>query len=89
MGASMVKLETRLTVLYEEPFWIGISERVENGRLTVAKHVFSAEPGMADIYEFVLNHSYEQEYSPPVDAEVRKEHTNPKRRQKEARRMTA
>ena len=89
MGAYMAKLETRLTVLYEEPFWIGLSERVENGRLTVAKHVFGAEPGMADIYEFVLNHSYEQEYSPPVDAEVRKEHTNPKRRQREARKMTA
>lgn len=69
----MTKLETRLTVLYDEPFWIGLSERVENGKLTVAKHVFGAEPSMADIYEFVLNHSYEQKYSPPVDAEVRKE----------------
>ena len=85
----MTKLETRLTVLYDEPFWIGLSERVENGKLTVAKHVFGAEPSMADIYEFVLNHSYEQKYSPPVDAEVRKEHTNPKRRQREARKMTA
>ena len=58
----MTKLETRLTVLYDEPFWIGLSERVENGKLTVAKHVFGAEPSMADIYEFVLNHSYEQKY---------------------------
>ena len=89
MGASMAKLETRLTVLYEEPFWIGLSERVVNGKLTVAKHVFGAEPSMADIYEFVLNHSYDLEYSPPVDAETKKEHTNPKRRQREARKMTA
>ena len=72
MGTA--KLETRLTVLYEGPFWIGLSERVENGKVNKS---------------IVLNHSYEQEYSPPVDAEVRKEHTNPKRRQKEARRMTA
>ena len=84
----MAKLETRLTVLYEEPFWIGLSERVVNGKLTVAKHVFGAEPSMADIYEFVLNHSYDLEYSPPVDAETKKEHTNPKRRQREARKMT-
>ena len=89
MGASMAKLETRLTVLYEEPFWIGLSERVVNGKLTVAKHVFGAEPSMADIYEFVLNHSYDLEYSPSVDAETKKEHTNPKRRQREARKMTA
>ena len=86
---GIAKLETRLTVLYEGPFWIGLSERVENGKLTVAKHVFGAEPSMADIYEFVLNHSYDQEYSPPVDAEMKKEHTNPKRRQREARKMTA
>ena len=43
MDAYMTKLETRLTVLYDEPFWIGLSERVENGKLTVAKHVFGAE----------------------------------------------
>jgi hypothetical protein len=85
----MTKLEIRLTVLYDEPFWIGLSERVENGKLTVAKHVFGAEPSMADIYEFVLNHSYDLEYSPPVDAETKKEHINPKRRQREARKMTA
>lgn len=87
MGTA--KLETRLTVLYEGPLWIGVSERIENGKLTVAKHVFGAEPSMADIYEFVLNHSYDLEYSPPVDAEMKKEHTNPKRRQREARKMTA
>ena len=86
---STAELETRLTVLYEEPFWIGVSERVENGKLTVAKHTFGAEPSMADIYEFVLNHSYDLEYSPSVDADIKKEHRNPKRRQREARKMTA
>ena len=86
---STAELETRLTVLYEEPFWIGVSERVENGKLTVAKHTFGAEPSMADIYEFVLNHSYDLEYSPSVDADMKKEHRNPKRRQREARKMTA
>ena len=86
---STAELETRLTVLYEEPFWIGVSERVENGKLTVAKHTFGAEPSMADIYEFVLNHSYDLEYSPPIDVDLKKEHRNPKRRQREARKMTA
>ena len=84
---STADIETRSTVLYEEPFWIGVSERVENGKLTVAKHTFGAEPSMADIYEFVLNHSYDLRYSPPVDADMKREHTNPKRRQREARKM--
>ena len=44
---------------------------------------------MAEIYEFVLKHSYDQESSPPVDAGTRKEHTNPKRKQREARKMMA
>ncbi len=86
---STAEFETRLTVLYEEPFWIGVSERVENGKLTVAKHTFGAEPGMADIYEFVLNHSYGLKYSPPVDADMKREHKNPKRQQREARKMVA
>jgi hypothetical protein len=85
----MVKLESRFTVLYEEPFWIGVSERLENGKLTVAKHVFGAEPSMAEIYEFVLDHSYYLKYSPPVDADMKKEHKNPKRRQREAHKMVA
>ena len=84
---STADIETRLTVLFEEPFWIGVSERIENGKLTVAKHTFGAEPSMADIYEFVLNHSYDLRYSPPVDADMKREHTNPKRRQREARKM--
>ncbi len=85
---STAKLETRLTVLYEEPFWIGVSERIENGKLTVAKHIFGAEPSTADIYEFVLDHSYDLDYSPPVDVDMKREHANPKRRQREARKMT-
>ena len=84
---STAEFETRLTVLYEEPFWIGVSERIENGKLTVAKHTFGAEPSMAEIYEFVLDHSYDLKYSPPVDADMKREHTNPKRRQREARKM--
>ena len=86
---STAEIETRFTVLYEEPFWIGVSERVENGKLTVAKHTFGAEPSMVDIYEFVLDHSDDLKYSPPVDADMKREHKNPKRRQREARKMTA
>ena len=34
----MTKLEIRLTVLYDEPFWIGLSERVENGKVNKSIH---------------------------------------------------
>ena len=33
----MDKVIGRLTVFFEEPFWVGVFERIENGRLSVAK----------------------------------------------------
>ena len=51
----MIKVETRFTVLFEDPFWVGVFERVEEGKLTVAKHTFGAEPSMAEIYGAVIS----------------------------------
>ena len=34
----------KLTVFFEEPFWVGIFERVENGKLSVSKVTFGTEP---------------------------------------------
>lgn len=35
----MDKVCSKLTVFFEEPFWIGIFERIENGKLSVAKEM--------------------------------------------------
>ena len=35
---------TRLTVLFEAPFWVGIFERIEGNTLSVCKVTFGAEP---------------------------------------------
>ena len=43
-----------LTVFFEEPFWVGIFERVENGKLSVSKVTFGTEPKDYEIWEFVL-----------------------------------
>ena len=40
----MDKVSGKLTVFFEDPFWIGIFERIEDGRLSVAKVTFGAEP---------------------------------------------
>ena len=39
----MDKVSGKLTVYFEEPFWIGIFERIEDGKLSVAKVTFGAE----------------------------------------------
>ena len=35
---------SKLTVYFEEPFWVGVFERMENGKLSVCKVTFGAEP---------------------------------------------
>ena len=40
----MDKVSGKLTVFFEDPFWVGVFERIENGRLSVAKVTFGAEP---------------------------------------------
>ena len=38
----MDKVNGKLTVFFEEPFWVGIFERIEDGKLSVAKVTFGA-----------------------------------------------
>ena len=40
----MDKTNGKLTVYFEKPFWVGIFERTEDGKLSVAKVTFGVEP---------------------------------------------
>ena len=42
-----------LTVLFEQPFWIGILERSGEGRYEACKVTFGAEPRDAEVYDFL------------------------------------
>ena len=44
----------KLTVFFEEPFLVGIFERVENGKLSVSKVTFGTEPKDYEIWLFLL-----------------------------------
>ena len=37
-------MKSSLTVLFEDPFWVGIFERIDDGKLSVCKVTFGAEP---------------------------------------------
>ena len=54
----------KLTVFFEEPFWVGIFERVENGKLSVSKVTFGTEPKDYEIWEFVLKEYDRLQFSP-------------------------
>ena len=47
-----------LKVYFEDPFWVGVFERVSDGRLSVCKVTFGAEPKDYDIRDFIIRHFY-------------------------------
>ena len=79
----------KLTVFFEEPFWVGVFERIEDGKLSVAKVTFGAEPRDCELYAFILRHYAELRFSPAVEAAAAPSHKNPKRTQREVRRQMA
>lgn len=83
----MERSSITLTVLFDTPFWVGVFERIENGKLTVAKVTFGAEPRDYEVHDFVLKHFYDLKFSPAVAAEEHRTSENPKRRQRAARKQ--
>jgi len=77
-----------LTVFFEDPFWVGVFERLDNGKLSVCKVTFGAEPKDYDVWEFVLRHYDELVFSPAVETEMRQIADNPKRRLRNVRKQT-
>ena len=84
----MDKVVGKLTVYFEDPFWVGIFERIDGGKLSVAKVTFGAEPKDYEIQEFVSKNYYNLDFSPSVDVTVKQDVVNPKRRQREARKQS-
>ena len=78
----------RLTVCFEEPFWIGYLERTGSGRYAVCRVTFGAEPTDAEEYDFLLKNAYGLPFSPAVAGEPPPPRAaNPRRMQREARRQ--
>ena len=77
----------KLTVFFEEPFWVGVFECVSDGKLSVCKVTFGAEPKDYEIYDFILRNYYRLRFSPAVETEVKEAAHNPKRVQREARKQ--
>ena len=85
----MNKAAVKLTVLFEEPFWVGIYERTANGKLEACKITFGAEPKDYEVWEYLLKNYSRLRFSPSVETVVKKESVNPKRLQRQIRKETA
>ena len=80
-------VESKLTIYFEEPFWVGVFEELDGDKLSVCRMVFGAEPTDAEIYDFILKHYYHLRFSSPVKAEIKQKAENPKRRQRNVRKQ--
>ncbi len=80
-------MEGKLTVFFDDPFWVGVFEKFDGGKLSVCRIVFGAEPTDAEIYDFILGNYYCLRFSAPVKTEIKQKADNPKRRQRNARRQ--
>ena len=82
------KCQGRLTVYFEDPFWVGVFERIENGKLSAAKVTFGAEPKDYEAQEFINRHYYHLKFSPAIKTDVKDVKKNPKRAQRDAKKQT-
>ena len=83
----MNKVSGKLTVYFEEPFWVGVFEHIEDGKLSVAKVIFGAEPKDYEVQEYIQKYYSDLKFSLAVDTAVKDISRNPKRMQRQARKQ--
>ena len=84
----MDKVSGKLTVYFEEPFWVGVFEHIEDGKLSVAKVTFGADPKDYEVQEYIQKYYFSLKFSPAAETVVKDIKRNPKRMQREAKRQT-
>ncbi|MCC0679393.1 YjdF family protein [Clostridioides sp. ES-S-0005-03] len=82
----MDNVSGKLTVLFEEPFWIGIFERQDGKKYEVCRVVFGAEPRDVEVYEFILEKFFSLNFgSIKLDKNVSKDNIGYKRMQRKVK----
>ncbi|MDD3168255.1 MAG: YjdF family protein [Eubacteriales bacterium] len=80
----MTKMKAQLSVFFEEPFWIGIYERMEGKQIEVCKITFGSEPKDYEVYGFLNENWTNFKFSPAVPGtEWEERRINPKRMQRQ------
>lgn len=71
---------SKLTVLFEDPFWLGIYERENEGKYEACRIIFGSEPKDYEIFAFLLTHYSGFRFSPSMKTERKSDsRVNPKR----------
>lgn len=79
-------MDGKCTVFFEDPFWVGVFERVDEHGYAVARFVFGGEPTEAELHQFALQSFSTLSFSAPSAVpEAAEREAGFKRRQREAR----
>lgn len=76
-----------LTILFDDPFWIGLFEYIEEGCMSVCKVTFGAEPTDQEVVDFVNRNWNRLKYTTPEVVEQKTQAKNPKRLLREAKKQ--
>ena len=77
-----------LTVLFEDPFWIGLFEMIDQNGLRACKVTFGAEPTDKEVMEFIDKNWHRLQFSQAIEAPSESERKiNPKRQLREAKKQ--
>ena len=79
-----ISVSSTLTVYHDGQFWVGLAERVEDGKFGIARIVFGAEPSDEEILRFVASKWEKLSFFGGEPTETSKPARNPKRRAREA-----
>lgn len=78
-------MQSKLTVYFEEPFWVGIFERSDGKKYSVCKITFGAEPTDMQVEAFILRYYNTLPFTQAIQAPLKHTADNPKRRQRAAK----
>ncbi len=72
------------TVLFENPFWIGLYERIQDDQYEVCKITFGTEPRDYEVYDYWLANWNKLQFSQPIKTDkIEERKISPKRIQRE------
>jgi len=83
--------ESTTTILFDEPFWIALFERIENGKYSVAKVIIgTSEPEGVEIAYFFENLNYDKlEFTKPINEDkIKKQKISFKKQKKIVKKAT-
>ncbi|MCH1981174.1 YjdF family protein [Ruminococcus sp. OA3] len=83
----MDRVSVTVSVFFEEPFWVGLVERITDGKLVVCKVTFGTEPRDYDVNRFLQENYYRLRFSPAVENAVKDFHVNPKRMRRQIKKQ--